>query len=266
MKHFKTKTITITKKEVGELLKPKNLLPFNRAIKEKHVNGIRDSILTYGLIKPPVIVILKYDNNKKAIGDGQHTLNATYSLMKSNDLVEVSVITCNTKRDVIDLIAKLNTTGKGWVLDDFLHSWLNFGYDNSQYPQYEMIKNRMQQSGLTLDKILSIFVKNKPKFKKGTVILNDMLVAQTTYLLTKHFRLKYNFPSHTLSGVVSFGKSVKFKSEDNVKDFVSRVDTYISYLKSNKQMITQHRENIKNKLQELYDMTDFEFVKLISND
>jgi hypothetical protein len=93
-----------------------------------------------------------------------------------------------------------------------------------------------------------------------------MIFAQTTYLLTKHFRLKYNFPSHTLSGVVGFGKSVKFQSPDNVKDFVSRVDAYISYLKSKRQMITQHRENIKNKLHELYDMNDFEFAKLISND
>jgi hypothetical protein len=266
MKHYKTPTITITKKEVGELLKQENLLPFNRKIKESHANGIRDSLLTYGLIKPPVLVVLKYDNDKKAIGDGQHTLTALYSLMKSNDLVEVSVIKCNTKRDVIDLIAKLNTTGKGWVLDDFLHSWINFGYDNEQYPNYEFIQNRMEQSGLTLDKILSIFVKNKPKFKKGTVIFNEMIFAQTTYLLTKHFRLKYNFPSHTLSGVVSFGKSVKFQSPDNVKDFVSRVDAYISYLKSKRQMITQHRENIKNKLHELYDMNDFEFAKLISND
>jgi hypothetical protein len=106
---------------VGELLKQENLLPFNRKIKESHANGIRDSLLTYGLIKPPVLVVLKYDNDKKAIGDGQHTLTALYSLMKSNDLVEVSVIKCNTKRDVIDLIAKLNTTGKGWVLDDFFY-------------------------------------------------------------------------------------------------------------------------------------------------
>lgn len=266
MRHYKTSTITITKKEVGELLKQENLLPFNRKIKENHASGIRESILTYGLIKLPVIVVLKYDKNKRAIGDGQHTLTGVYSLMKPKDLVEVSVVKCDTKRDVIDLIAKLNTTGKGWILNDFLHSWLNFGYDNEQYPNYEMLKNRMEESSLSLDKILSIFVKDKEKFKKGTIIFNEMVVAQTTYQLTKHFRLKYKFPSHTLSGVVAFGKSVKFKSEDNVKDFVSRADSYISYLKSKKQMITQHRENIKDKLHEIYSMTDFEFNKLISDD
>lgn len=266
MKHYKVNTITITREEVRELLKSENLLPFNRNIMKNHSDKIKDSIIDYGIIKNPVIGILKYNKNKKAIIDGQHTLTALYSLMKPKSLVDVVVVNCDSKRNVIDLIAKLNTTSKGWILNDFLNAWLNFGYDNEQYANYEMLKNRMDESSLSLDKILSIFVKDKEKFKKGTIIFNDMHVAQTTFLLTKHFRQKYRFPSHTLSGVVAFGKAIKFEHESSVKDFVSRIDTYIDYLKSKKQMITQHRENIKDKLHEIYSMTDFEFNKLISND
>ena len=39
MKTIKTNTITITKKQVTELLMPENLLPFNRKISKDHLTN-----------------------------------------------------------------------------------------------------------------------------------------------------------------------------------------------------------------------------------
>lgn len=262
----KTEKIYLTKKEIGELLKSKNLLPFNRKIKKNHAENLKNSISKYGILRNPIICMLNYDNDKIAIADGQHTLTAIHQIITSKDKIECNLVKCHTKREVIDLIAKLNTTSVGWKLEDFLSAWLNFGIDNPEYRNYKFINDRIEESTLSLDKVLSIFIKDKDMFKGGKVVFNDDLISNTTYIFTKHLRLKYNFPAHTLTGVIGFAKGVKFKNEDEVKYFISRFDVYMDYLKSKRQTITYHRDNIKQKLFELHSLTDFEFSKLISND
>jgi hypothetical protein len=112
------KTIKLTKTEVTYLLKKENLLPFNRKITKKHAMNILQSINSYGILRFPVIARLNYNNNILALADGQHTVTGIETIMGNEDFLECIVVDCKTKKQVVDLIAKLNTTAKSWRNED----------------------------------------------------------------------------------------------------------------------------------------------------
>jgi hypothetical protein len=256
MKTIKTNTITITKKQVTELLMPENLLPFNRKISKDHSTTLRDSYIEFGLLRLPVLAKLIYDDSRLAIADSQHLLTGILPLLKAKDSIEVITVDCKTKKEVIDLISKLNTTSKSWMLDDYLNAWLNFGMQYEHYPSYELLKNRMADSTMSLSKILDIFVADRDLFKKGVIKFNDMELSQNVYHLAKHFRVKYNTPAHALSGIIQFGHSQKWKSSEDVDTFISRIDNY-KEIKS----FPKDRDDIRHLLIEIDSLTDCEFNK-----
>lgn len=258
---MKTQIVKKSKKEIVELLKKENLLVFNRKITKAHAMNILESINTYGMLRLPVIVQTLYDNNKEAIADSQHTLTGLVTKMSANEYQDCILVKCKTKKEVIDLIAKLNTTAKSWSNENFLSAWLKFGADYEYYPIYEMIDNRQKQSGISLSKILDIFISNKNAFKKGEPKLKNPIQANNVYKFAKHFRSKYKSAAHQIAGVIQFAQTKKWEDEEKVNNFILRVDSYAS-IKGNR--YPKDREDIKDKLEELYCKTDLEFNNYIS--
>lgn len=249
-----------TKEEIQDLLKPKNLLPFNRKITKAHAMGILDSIDTYGVLRLPVMVKQKYNDDRYAIADGQHTLTGLVTTMKKNSYQDCIIVECKNKKQVIDLIAKLNTTAKSWTNEDFLNAWLNFGADNEHYSKYELINNRQQQSGISLSKILDIFAQSGDSFKKGNVkLVKNIQEAELIYNLCFHFRVNYKTAAHAMAGVIQFGKSAGFDMKEEVNEIISRADRRVGV-----KPFPKDREDLKNELEKIHKMTNSEFNNYIA--
>lgn len=255
------KTITLSKSEVTSLLKKENLLPFNRKITKKHAMSILESINTYGILKLPVIAKLKYKNNVLAIADGQHTITGIETIMRNKETLDCILVECDTKKEVVDLIAKLNTTAKSWGNQDFLSAWLNFGADNEHYSKYELINNRQKESSISLANILSIFVKSDDSFKKGNVnLVENPQHAELVYKLAKHFVLEYNTSAFPLVGVITFAQAHTEFEENDVDYFILRANRYHKFNK-----FPKGREEMKNLLESIKDCSDLQFSKMIND-
>jgi len=257
---MKTTIIKLSKKEIQQLLKKENLLSFNRKITKSHSMSILESINTYGMLRLPVIVNLIYDNNRKSIADGQHTLTGLVTSMSKNQHQECIEVDCENKKQVIDLIAKLNTTAKSWTNENFLNAWLNFGKEYKYYTDYFYLNNMQKESTISLSKILDIFVSNIESFKKGEPKMKNRLEAECVYRFAKHFRIEYKSAAHQIAGVIKFAQTRKWNDEIYVDNFISRVDRY-----GEKCNYPKDREDVKNLLQKLYDKTDVEFDNYIKN-
>ena len=98
-----------------------NLLSENRSIITSKVRTLRKSILKYGILRP--VVIAKY-NNKLYIIDGQHLFQALSLMDLAVPYVEVKT---TTKREMVELMATLNSTATSWKLTDYVHAWKELG-------------------------------------------------------------------------------------------------------------------------------------------
>mgnify|MGYP003645929663 CR=1 FL=1 len=256
------KTIKLTKTEVTYLLKKENLLPFNRKITKKHAMNILQSINSYGVLRFPVIARLNYNNNILALADGQHTVTGIKTIMGNEDFLECIVVDCKTKKQVVDLIAKLNTTAKSWRNEDFLDAWLNFGADNEHYSKYELIDNRVKKSNISLANILSIFVKNDNSFQKGNVnFVDNPQQANLVYKLAKHFVLKYKTTAFPLVGVILFAQSHPEFDILDIESFILRASRYYN----SKNLFPKGREEMRSLLEIINDSSDLEFSKMIND-
>ena len=102
---------------------------------------------------------------------------------------------------------------------------------------------------------------NKNAFKKGEPKLKNPIQANNVYKFAKHFRSKYKSAAHQIAGVIQFAQTKKWEDEEKVNNFILRVDSYAS-IKGNR--YPKDREDIKDKLEELYCKTDLEFNNYIS--
>tara|TARA_R100000655_G_scaffold19644_7_gene40879 strand:+ start:1412 stop:2197 length:786 start_codon:yes stop_codon:yes gene_type:complete len=238
-----------SKKEIENLLKKENLLPFNREISIENTQKILDSVLTYGLLRDPIIVELLYDNNKHAIGDGQHLLKGVVSKMSENGSLQCVLVKCKTKKEVIDLIAKLNTTAKSWTKEDFLNAWLKFGQKNNPtyWLTYSHINSTMKESGMPLDTILKIFIIGNGGFQKGEPKMKNITRAENVYEFAKHFRSKYGSAAHQLAGVIKFAKKQKWDEEQTRIEFSDYLDYW-----AKQNNFPKDRDDMFNLLEENY--------------
>jgi len=220
--------------------------------------SILESINKYGMLRLPVIANLLYKNGKKAIADGQHTLTGLVSKMTKNQLQECILVDCENKKEVIDLIAKLNTTAKSWTTENFLNAWINFGAEHKNYRDYSFIQQRQEESGISLSKILDIFVSNDDSFRSGEPKMKNAQEAECVYMFAKHFRKKYKSAAHQIAGVIQFAQTQKWDDKIYVTDFITRVDRY-----GEKCNYPRDREDIKDVLQKLYEKTNTEFDNYI---
>lgn len=129
-----------------------NLLPFNRAIIPQHVAKMVESITTPGIEVTRPVVCTKVDfidgDRKMYIVDGQHLFQA---LIRLGWEIPVVFVTASNIEGLIEIIAKLNTTSKSWILDNYVDAWAVI----DKKVDYRTLKKYREQYNLTYSTLIS---------------------------------------------------------------------------------------------------------------
>lgn len=89
----------------------------NRPIIPSKIKSLKRSISKIGFLG--TLIVVKF-NGKLYIADGQHRLVALQML----DLpVVYEIVEVKTKKELVELIATLNSTATAWKLTDYVHAW-----------------------------------------------------------------------------------------------------------------------------------------------
>lgn len=152
----------LTKKEKSNIY----TLPFQR--KAVLRNSLVESMKKWGFLGS--IIIIKTNiidgNEKLYIIDGQHRyLAAEYLKLDIN----ANILTCNnwSIKDLVELVAKLNSTGVSWNNADYIKAYASLGLESYKIANELLVKcNRINISGL-----LS-YVFSKKSIQNGTLSID----------------------------------------------------------------------------------------------
>lgn len=222
--------------ELTDMIKPVNLLSINREIKIKHVNDMEISIIKSGILRLPVIGMLRYDNDRLAVIDGQHLLSAFLRLDDSENGLDVIVKEYKDRKSVITDISRLNSTQKVWVDADYLKAWLNFGNKNSNYHKnYVYLDNQLKKTDLSLGILITAYsdTNNKNKFKSGELEFADKEFIDSVINTCTLLKRKYNKSSYVLRGVVKWCRSKGLGKNKEIIDF-DKLNTRLIHAADNK--------------------------------
>lgn len=244
--------ITLTKNDVAELLKEENLLEFNREIKMKHVKKMKESIATLGVLRLPVLAKLNYCESQLAIADMQHGLTAIESMMGADDTIQAIVKECDSKREVVDLVAKLNTTSKGWNDRDYMNCWIEFGGDNEFYGNYVLLSNRLEMTNLSIGLLVDIYTSNKGGFKNGALQFSNPKKSLIVSNFCAYFKAK-GYPSFQLTGLSQFLLRNNLSPRE-LKSFKLRINKL-----SENHLLPKHRDDFRDLLSVIYQEDNKEF-------
>jgi hypothetical protein len=244
------------KSEIKNLLKEKNLLEFNRDIQSRHVEKMRKSVLSCGVLRLPVIGdVSAFDSRNLVIVDGQHLCKAFTSMPKNSDIGNISVIVkkYDNKKQVIEDISKLNNTQKTWNDENYLDAWFKYGKDNVDYfSNYAYLHNMYNNvyDGLPCGFLIDLYANSKEGFREGELEFrnrefSDKLASLCFSLQTNH--KKASFALHGLR-LWAFNR-LSEKKELNWKKLTSRLNTAI---KNDQDKNFQGREDFRVFIQEVY--------------
>jgi len=236
------KIVTLTRQDVAILLKEENLLKFNRKVSKNHILKMKSSIEKLGVLRLPVLAKLLFNNGELAIADMQHGLFAWYEISEDNDVIDAIVVDCKTRKSVVDLISKLNTTSKGWKDKDYLECWLEFGAEeNTNHHYYTALQSRYSATGLSLGLLIDIYTKSKKNFKDGNLVFNHPEKSHKVSNFCTKFREK-GFPSFQLTGMAQFLLKNDLSPREE-KSFSKRIDKL-----HKKGKLPRHRDDFRNML------------------
>jgi len=191
----------LTHKELKELIKVNNLLPFNREISQLHVNKMAKSIEKCGLLRLPVIGLLSYQETPKmSIIDGQHLIKAHLDSKKG--AMQVIVKNYDNKRQVINDIATLNNTQKTWNDQDYLEAWYEFGKDNEEhYNNYSYLHHKYNELSVSCGLLVEIYSISKTSFRDGTLEFYHRDFSDKVALMAHNLKVEYKKGAFTLTGL-----------------------------------------------------------------
>tara|TARA_R110000765_G_C18785946_1_gene591935 strand:- start:60 stop:800 length:741 start_codon:yes stop_codon:yes gene_type:complete len=203
--------VTISRKELKELVREENLLPFNRNISTKHIDKMAKSISECGILRLPVIGVIKSQKNKKAIIDGQHLVK---SVLRDPNIKELQCILKDYegKRDVIADVSKLNNTQKVWNDYDFLNAWYRFGIDDfSHHQNYAYLMEKYSRYDISCGVLVGLYAKSKNDFKLGKLEFKDLELSNKTLSVVDILKSEFKMPAHALEGLIKwvFGRQHK---------------------------------------------------------
>jgi hypothetical protein len=218
-----------TRQELQELLLPENLLPFNRDITGAHVGKMVRSVEACGLLRAPIIGRLNYvDPPIHAIIDGQHLTTAIVSMkhMHEYDSIECIVKDFDSKRDVINAVARVNNTQKIWNDEHYLRAWHLYGEDNGKYyGNYQFLMNLFTNDNLPCSFVVALYCYSKEEFKAGELTFRDKDFCDKVYKLALMLKNQYDKQSPCLYGLEMWAKRRHFhdKKKINFEKLESRV-------------------------------------------
>tara|TARA_R110000751_G_scaffold87713_1_gene173723 strand:+ start:92 stop:862 length:771 start_codon:yes stop_codon:yes gene_type:complete len=254
MKKFKIK-------EIKELLKPKNLLEFNRDISYRHTNAMIQSITECGILRLPVIGdISKFDKRKYVIIDGQHLCNAIIQMPKNLFSNEINEINCivkvyDNKNNVISDVAKLNNIQKSWRDENYLNAWYKFGKDNVDYfANYAYLSNTFNNifEGLSCGFLVDLYATNKESFRNGKLEFRDQIFSDKLAQLSYMLKIDYNKNTFALQGLIRWAFSRKYDKFKEI-DFNKLGSRLKLALINNEDKYCNHRDDFADFVNTIYN-------------
>lgn len=250
---MKGQTIKLTKEELKKL--SDNPFKYNRKTTKPHIKTMIESINKWGILRNPIIGIVE-SSGLRYIADGQHLVKAAISHKGIKDL-ECTVFTVPNEKELIHLIADLNTSSKAWGYKEFLSSWLNFGSDNlelEQYLAYYTVNKANESTSLSLALIVDILCNDSRKFKTGKAKLKNKSLS--TLILKTLDKLKsMGCPAHQLYGAKSYIEIMHKIDNLDVLKLTDRIE-YLTRCKDS--FIPSNREQFKHYLFGLMECSDDE--------
>jgi len=250
---MKGQTIKLTKEELKKL--SDNPFKYNRKTTKPHIKTMIESINKWGILRNPIIGIVE-SSGLRYIADGQHLVKAAISHKGIKDL-ECTVFTVPNEKELIHLIADLNTSSKAWGYKEFLSSWLNFGSDNlelEQYLAYYTVNKANESTSLSLALIVDILCNDSRKFKTGKAKLKNKSLS--TLILKTLDKLKsIGCPAHQLYGAKSYVEIMHKRDNLDVLKLTERIE-YLTRCKDS--FIPSNREQFKHYLFGLMECSDKE--------
>ena len=245
--------LKLSKSELKKL--SDNPFKYNRKTTKPHIKTMIESISKWSVLRNPIIGRVE-SSGVSYIADGQHLVEA---VIESKDLKELNctVVNVSDERELIHLIADLNTSSKSWGYSEFLNSWLNYGSDNlnlEQYMAYYKVNKANESTSLSLALIVGILCKDGNKFKTGMAELKDEELATIT-LKTLDKLKKINCPAHQLYGAKSYIETMYKRDGLDVVLLTKRIE-YLMRCKD--AFIPSNREQFKHYLFGLMDCNESE--------
>jgi hypothetical protein len=156
--------------------------PENRPLYPGHVANLRQSIKENGYLKEMPIQVIRSENGKLLITDGQHR----FTVCKELD-VEVYYVIKDDVARASETIRIINAYAKAWKDEDYLRHFLTLGY-----PAYVKLHAFMQQFDLPTFAALTVLsgcirdVKNlRMPFRTGDLKLSDEDFSEATEVMEK---------------------------------------------------------------------------------
>ncbi len=236
-------TIKLSKVELTKL--SNNPFKYNRKTTSSHIKSMLSSVNRWGILRNPVICKV-LSSRETYIADGQHLVKAVIKSTKFKEL-ECKVVECRNEKELIHLIADMNTTSKSWGYKEFLNSWLNFGADNlklEQYLAYYRVNKINESTGLSLALIVDVMCKNTKDFKIGKAELSNEELSNIVVKTLDKLK-SMSCPAHQLYGAKSY---IEFNYKQDTLD-VNLLTERIKYLKRCKDAyVPSNREQFKQYL------------------
>ena len=154
-----------------------NFLEFNRKVSSRHVRTLVESIRSNGILSYPMMIYTNCIDGiwRYWIIDGQHRFEAfrklgfpiRFTLYQKLGAGEI------TLRDIVRLIAQVNSTSRKWGLNDYLRAWMSIGVS-----EYIFLKNKQSETKLALNTLLQAYsglnrTKATNLFMAGTYSIKD---------------------------------------------------------------------------------------------
>lgn len=195
-------------------------LLFNREVCDAHVKLIEESMKKWGFTS--IINVIKTSVidgvPRYYILDGQHRLSAARRL---NIPFKFQIKELGTQKELVQFIADLNTSSKGWGTSQFLKIW-----GGLNIPEYLKLKDVFDKTGFQISPLIEAytFSGEMTAFRKGTLVFpneaqSDKLIEQLTdlnqYLPSKAFirRSIVRLMRHEKYNHVKMLKAVKFYTQ-----------------------------------------------------
>tara|TARA_R100000654_G_C2656439_1_gene124024 strand:+ start:178 stop:942 length:765 start_codon:yes stop_codon:yes gene_type:complete len=245
-----------TKRQIKNMLKPDNLLSFNRKIRTNHIKKMIKSINTCGVTRLPVIGDISIFNQtqKYVIVDGQHLLKSLIEINYDFEFLECIVIKYDNKRDLMEQIACMNTTQKGWNDQDYLDGWHELHSDNLEYwGYYNKLYNYNNNvfKKIPLGVLLDIYSDSKIKFRDGIGKFFDQEFSDNVANICNMLKIRFNKPAHTITGLIQWCKTQRKKKH---KIDFNKLNTRLKKsLKNNADKNCNSRDDFRLFVDELYN-------------
>jgi len=186
------------------VIKQLKTLPFNRAINMKHITALLNSMLSYGILRLPVILRTKiFGRESDYILDAQHMVAA---LLKA-DIKQTPciVIESNDITQIIDIMAVLNNTLSTWKIDDYVNAYCHMPGKED----YKLLKVHHLSTGFNYTVSSKILNGTTGGIKNGKFKINCTDADDMTQNLIDATSLFNTDNSKFMLAYITFARSVK---------------------------------------------------------